>query len=307
MKSLSKLFIPVFAALALSFFASCDGDDPQVEKPVAIFDFVVNPNRSGQVSFTSESLRADSYAWDFGVEDDDDDVSTQENPSYTYEESGTYEVTLTVKNEGGEHSASLEIEVFVGAAELIKDGDMSKDDFWNTKQIWINSENAVNHAFKDGTFFIDNADGTEYSQYILWQEISVEANKEYVFSADIASTSGVNATGSIWLEVYFSKVDPNLSDPNNDYPMSNEKMMRLNFRQECGDGAFNGKLQVLAQPCEEESGTLNMGADGKFTLAASELNTGGKIFVAFKFGSWGDSQNFKDGMTLDNVSIKEDL
>jgi PKD repeat protein len=305
MKSLSKLMIPVFAVLAMSLAISCGGDDdPKVEAPVAIFDFVVNPNRSGQVSFTSESLRADVYAWDFG---DDAGISTEANPSYTYTEAGTYTVTLTVVNAGGQNSASLEVEVFIGAAELITDGDMSKAASWNTKQIWINPENAVNHAFKNGAFFIDNADGTEYSQYILWQEISIEAAKQYVFSADIASTSGVNATGSIWLEVYFSKVDPNLSDPNNDYPMSNEKMMRLNFRQECGNGAFNGKLQILAQPCEEESGTLNMGADGKFTLAASELNTGGKIFVAFKFGSWGDSQNFKEGMTLDNVSIKEVL
>jgi hypothetical protein len=45
----------------------------------------------------------------------------------------------------------------------------------------------------------------------------------------------------------------------------------------------------------------------KFTLAASELNTGGKIYVVFKIGSSADGVNFKDGMTLDNVSIKEVL
>jgi PKD repeat protein len=306
MRSLSKFLSSLLLIATMGFIASCGGDDdPKVEKPVAIFDFVVNENRSGQVSFTSESLRADSYEWDFGVDDDDDDVSTQENPSYTYAEAGTYEVTLTVKNAGGEHSASLEIEVFVGAAELIKDGDMSVETSWNTRQIWTDPDNAVDHAFTGGAFFIDNAAGTSWSNYVLWQEISIEAAKEYVFSADIASTSGVNATGSIWLEVYFSKVNPATSG--GDYPNTSGKTMRLNFRQECGNGPFNGKLQVLAQSCEETSGTFNMGEDGKFTLAADELNTGGKIFVAFKIGSSSDSENFKDGMTLDNVSIKEVL
>lgn len=306
MKSLSKLSIPVFAVLAAVFFASCDGDEPKVEKPVAIFDFEVNPNRSGQVSFTSESLRADSYEWDFGVDDEDDDVSTQENPSYTYDEAGTYTVTLTAKNDGGEHSASLEIEVFIGAAELITDGDMSKATSWTTKQLWINPENAVLHEIKDGVFFMDNAPGTNYSQYLLWQEVTIAAGKEHVFSADIASTLGLGS--SVWVEVYFSKVDPNTSDKDNDYPKGVAgKTMRLNFREQCGVGAFNGKIQALAQSCQESSSTFNMGADGKFTLAASELNANGKIFVVFKVGTWDDSVNFKDGMTLDNVSIKEVL
>jgi PKD repeat protein len=303
MKSLSKLMIPIVAVMAISLAISCGEDDPKVEPPKAIFDFVVNANRSGQVSFTSESIGADSYVWDFG---DDEGTSTEENPSYTYEEEGTYTVTLTVTNGGGQNSASLDITVAVGALELIKDGDMSKETSWNTRQIWTDADNAVNHAFKDGAFFMDNAPGTRWSQYVLWQEITIEAGKQHVFSADLAASSGVNITGSIWLEVYFSKIDPATSG--GDYPNTEGKTMRLNFRQECGkDVAFTGKLQVLAQDCEEVNGTLNMGADGLFTLTASELNTGGKIYVVFKVGTWDDNVNFKDGMTLDNVSIKEVL
>lgn len=37
-----------------------------------------------------------SYMWDFGVEGTEDDVSTEENPCYTYEEPGVYSVTLTI-------------------------------------------------------------------------------------------------------------------------------------------------------------------------------------------------------------------
>lgn len=300
MKSPTKLISTSFLAIAMSLAISCSEDEPSVEKPVAIFDFVVNENRSGQVSFTSEALRADSYAWDFG---DDEGTSTEANPSYTYTEPGTYEVTLTVKNKGGEHSASIEIEVFIGAPELVKDGDMSKESSWNTRQVWTNPDNAVNHAFKNGSFFMDNAPGTRYSQYLLWQEVTIVAGKEHIFSADIASTMGLGS--SVWVELYFSKVDPATSG--GDYPNTSGKTMRLNFRELCGKTAFNGKIQELAQTCQETSGTLNMGADGKFTLATSELNTNGKIFVVFKVGTWDDGENFKDGMTLDNISIKEKL
>jgi PKD repeat protein len=302
MRSLSKRMIPLLVIVLITLISSCGDDAPKVAAPKAIFDFVVNTNRSGQVTFTSESIGATSYAWDFG---DTKGTSTQENPSYTYTTAGTYKVTLTVTNAGGQNSASLNVTVAIGATELIKDGDMSKASSWNTRQLWNDPDNAVNHTFKDGAFFMDNADGTRYSNYILWQEISIPAGKQHVFSADIASTSGVNATGSIWVEVYFSKVDPTASG--NDYPSTSGKTMRLNFRQECGNGAFNGKLQVLAQPCEETAGTLNMGEDGKFTLATNELNTGGKIFVVFKIGSWDDNENFKAGVTLDNISIKEVL
>lgn len=304
MKNLAKLLIPLFAIVINILIVSCGKDDaPKIGAPRAIFDFVVNADRSGQVTFKNESIGATSYSWDFG---DSKGTSTDANPSYTYSTGGTYKVTLTAKNEGGQTSASLSVIVSVGAAELIKDGDMSNEASWNTRQIWTDPDNAVDHTFKDGAFFMDNAAGTRWSQYVLWQEISVVANKEYVFSADLAASAGVNVGGSIWVEVYFSKVDPATSG--SDYPNTDGKTMRLNFRQECGqDVAFSGKIQELAQTCQETTGQFNMGEDGKFTLAADELNSGGKIYVVFKIGTWDDSENFKDGMTLDNVSLKEVL
>ncbi len=48
------------------------------------------------------------YAWDFG----DGDTATGVAPGHTYEEAGTYEVTLTVTdNRGGTDTATLEVEV----------------------------------------------------------------------------------------------------------------------------------------------------------------------------------------------------
>ncbi|APH38533.1 hypothetical protein BHR79_02865 [Methanohalophilus halophilus] len=50
-----------------------------------------------EVKFTFESDNADSWLWEFG----DGNTSNQQNPTHTYEESGTYTVVLTVEGEGG--------------------------------------------------------------------------------------------------------------------------------------------------------------------------------------------------------------
>lgn len=80
---MQKLIFPtLLAALA---FASC------AVKPVANFTVptgkLVAPV---EVAFTNNSLKADSYAWDFG----DGATSTEANPKHRYTHSGNYEVTL---------------------------------------------------------------------------------------------------------------------------------------------------------------------------------------------------------------------
>ncbi|MFT3947628.1 MAG: PKD domain-containing protein [Agriterribacter sp.] len=43
----------------------------------------------------------DSWRWDFGVRSSGDDTSSRRNPAYTYTDSGTYQVALTVTNSKG--------------------------------------------------------------------------------------------------------------------------------------------------------------------------------------------------------------
>ncbi len=78
-----KTFLPLaFAALAL---ASC------AVKPIASFTVptqkLVAP---ATVTFTNTTPKADSYAWEFG----DGGSSTEASPTYTYNHSGNYTVTL---------------------------------------------------------------------------------------------------------------------------------------------------------------------------------------------------------------------
>ena len=60
--------------------------------PSSDFSFEVNAYNNGEVTFTNTSTNADTYTWDFG---DSLGSSNIINPSYTYTESGTFDVTLT--------------------------------------------------------------------------------------------------------------------------------------------------------------------------------------------------------------------
>ncbi|AEH60076.1 S-layer-related duplication domain protein [Methanosalsum zhilinae DSM 4017] len=82
--------------------------EPVEEEPVA--SFTANPTSGAaplEVAFTDQSEYAVDYSWDFG----DGETSTEASPTHTYEEIGTYTVTLTVSNEIGEDTAETTISV----------------------------------------------------------------------------------------------------------------------------------------------------------------------------------------------------
>ncbi|MGK0364336.1 MAG: PKD repeat protein [Saprospiraceae bacterium] len=72
------------------------------ELPTADFTFAVEDNL---VIFTNTSDNADTYSWDFG----DMNNSILQNPQNLYDTQGTYDVTLTVTNDCGSNSTSLQI------------------------------------------------------------------------------------------------------------------------------------------------------------------------------------------------------
>jgi gliding motility-associated-like protein len=59
------------------------------------FDHVVDCS-GNQVKFNNLSTNAFNYVWDFGDPATNDDFSTAANPVYTYQDTGTYLVTLTI-------------------------------------------------------------------------------------------------------------------------------------------------------------------------------------------------------------------
>ena len=94
------------AVLALSMFSACE--DPVPAPTVNIFASV----DGYQVAFSADATNTDTYAWDFG----NGETSTEQNPVYSYPQSGTYTATLTVTGEGG--TATETVEVTIAASEL---------------------------------------------------------------------------------------------------------------------------------------------------------------------------------------------
>jgi serine protease len=75
-----------------ALFNGCSKDTPAA--PTATFTYVANGR---DVTFTSTSTNAKTFAWDFG----DNTASTEQNPKHTYTVYGKYTVTLKTVGDGG--------------------------------------------------------------------------------------------------------------------------------------------------------------------------------------------------------------
>jgi PKD repeat protein len=71
------------------------------KEPAPISDFSFQDLGLGKFRFTNKSINASSYIWDFG---DDNGKSTLENPDYTFQENGLFNVKLTSNGKGGTNS-----------------------------------------------------------------------------------------------------------------------------------------------------------------------------------------------------------
>lgn len=77
------------------------------------------------VTFTNETVNGVTFLWQFG--DADESTSTEENPTFTYDSPGDYEVTLTATGSGGSSSTMLTITVNPNNFELyFIDNDAAK-------------------------------------------------------------------------------------------------------------------------------------------------------------------------------------
>ncbi|WP_114752532.1 PKD domain-containing protein [Pleomorphovibrio marinus] len=102
------------------------------------------------VSFSGENSTDDTgivaYLWDFG----NGNTSTEANPSFTFQEVGTYEVTLTVTDDDGAQSTSVisievtdgpdfELRINAGGPELTYDGKL-----WLADQFFVGGKSYIN-------------------------------------------------------------------------------------------------------------------------------------------------------------------
>lgn len=87
------------------------------KKPMPTVEFTFEVDGSA-VTFTSTVSEANVYSWDFG----DGNGSSEANPTHSYAMSGSYPVSLTVTGEGGEATATAEVEILPSITEMLTGG-----------------------------------------------------------------------------------------------------------------------------------------------------------------------------------------
>jgi hypothetical protein len=164
--------------------------EPGIAAPNAEFSFSPSSPEIGEdVSFTdSSSGSPTTWAWDFG----DGESSTEQNPTHSYDEAGTYNVELTVSNGGGSDSTTSSITVLESEPEL-------------TELIFVPA--AANASGDGGSFFITTVDvhnsGNSTASFrILWLPRGAD-NSTFVQSEIFALEAGeVRRFDNILAEVF---------------------------------------------------------------------------------------------------------
>lgn len=112
---MKKLLVPLLLLIISLLNTGCSKDEDQpTPTPVAGFNY----DGAGEyapctVLFTNTSTNSSSFSWDFG----DNGTSTEKNPSHTFQQGGTYTVTLKALGTGGENSTSKTINILYAPTE----------------------------------------------------------------------------------------------------------------------------------------------------------------------------------------------
>ncbi|HPH82063.1 MAG TPA: PKD domain-containing protein [Flavobacteriales bacterium] len=117
---------------------------------------ILNTNCSNEISFTNNSLFADTFHWDFG----DGDTSNVENPTHVFSESGTYTVSLTSSGNGNYDTQTEILSVFNFNDTITLDGII-----WTNELIQFQlSEEYDSYSWDFGTG-ISSIDPSPYFSY----------------------------------------------------------------------------------------------------------------------------------------------
>ncbi|KEO74292.1 PKD domain-containing protein [Anditalea andensis] len=263
-------------ALSLLVFTSCDDtlDGPQA---IADFTYEADPNDDMTIHFTNTSQHHHSSYWLFG---DGSDHSSEDSPTHTFPAGGIYEVKLAVMGNGTGNEIVREVSVIDRSllGERIQDGNFENPENWNVYA--GGSVEVTQHAFENGQLILSNGEEVE-SNVVVWQAIEVQANTDYVFSAQI-SGGGMHQS---WVEFLFGDDEPEEDD---DYSDNNQ--FSMNTWAECGIDPFEGNIVEI-----------HCAGDGE-TDGIVNFEEGGTKYFAIKAGSWEGTLG-PNGVTISNVSL----
>ena len=114
--------------MAIPVLHSCDKkSDADPNAPEACFNLPSQAAAGISITLNSEcSANADTYAWEFG----DGETSSEPNPAHVYQESGSYEVVLTITNSDGKSATASQVLVVSAPAIYEHRGHITSDETW---------------------------------------------------------------------------------------------------------------------------------------------------------------------------------
>ncbi|MCP3931624.1 MAG: PKD domain-containing protein [Bacteroidetes bacterium] len=121
------------AFLAVSIlFGACEKEEPA---PIADFTFQVD---KFDVQFNAQVQNVETYDWSFG----DSNSSTDVAPMHTYNDPGTYTVTLIATGKGGSITVSKDVTIDESIEYLLTGGPGSAGKSWGAKRLYTIGEGA---------------------------------------------------------------------------------------------------------------------------------------------------------------------
>ena len=138
------------------------------------------------VTFDNASVNADSYSWDFG----DGNTSSDENPTHTYAEDGSYAVVLSATNGNGTNTASANI--VINTASTFGLSTLTGADAKSWTLAPVAGALSVGPAKGSGEWFATSADDVNTRGCTF--------DDTYTFGTD--GSFVYNTNGDLWAETY---------------------------------------------------------------------------------------------------------
>lgn len=253
-------------------FVSCEKD----ERPAAAtVDFSYTASNLS-VAFSNQSTNSRYFSWNFG---DGAAEVTSMSASHSYEDEGTYTVTLTTTGRDGSTQTKTQEVTVKAAPNFVQGGKMNTTDASAWSHITFST--GVTFAIENGKMV---AKGGGWGHAGVYQKIGVTAGKSYVLDM-VISGGGAEDT---WFEVYVDSTAP--AAGMTDYSFGGK---RMGFSTWCygNNKAFDGILSSPGIACED--------AIGKNTISFQQS---GDVYLVIRIGG---SNLGSTGISIDNVSLTE--
>lgn len=264
-----------FWFLSISLFVTaCSDPVEMVPEPPSgndlSFTYSVDAENPNLVHFVGQTTVDTWYVhWNFG-----DNTGAEElTASKVFFKAGEYEVRFKIFTEGGTASVSetLVIENDFAGPDLIENGSLDGDDAWTIFQIGAGVDVAIDGGVATWT-------GGSWGNAGLYQQVEIEADKEYQINMDISG----GGMADCWFEIYVGQIQPQDGVDYTDGGI----LMALNTWEGCGSEDYDGLLTDVA--C--------VGSGGSFTWSEP-----GTAFFVIKSGGADLGPN---GVTIDNIAIR---